>query len=214
MTAFRPFVSESCGDWRALGNVTRSLNIVSGDITKNIKIESSGDSFSFLADSSSEQRVNSVVKSVTKAEPSPNASADESVFQICAEIDGHRQNATVTLHRGSDGSRVVDVWVEGQTGDNLTHAQFQVPVVSYASGASSSGHPVIKSPMPGKVIKLYCSDGQKVKAGDSVVVIEAMKMEHVITAPCDGVVSLFCEEGLNVDDGAMLAEVAADEKTD
>jgi acetyl-CoA/propionyl-CoA carboxylase biotin carboxyl carrier protein len=40
--------------------------------------------------------------------------------------------------------------------------------------------------MPGKVIKLYCAEGDSVKAGDSVVVIEAMKMEHVITAPCDG----------------------------
>jgi acetyl-CoA/propionyl-CoA carboxylase biotin carboxyl carrier protein len=78
------------------------------------------------------------------------------------------------------------VWIDGQTGDKLTHSQFHVPVVSYASGASVSGHPVIKSPMPGKVIKLYCAEGDSVKAGDSVVVIEAMKMEHVIVAPCDG----------------------------
>ena len=86
--------------------------------------------------------------------------------------------------------------------------------MSYASGASLSGHPVIKSPMPGKVIKLYCAEGDSVKAGDSVVVIEAMKMEHVVSAPCDGEVAFFCEEGASITDGTKLAEimVAEDEK--
>jgi biotin carboxyl carrier protein len=36
------------------------------------------------------------------------------------------------------------------------------------------------------VIKLSVAHGDKVKAGDNLVVLEAMKMEHVITAPCDG----------------------------
>lgn len=40
--------------------------------------------------------------------------------------------------------------------------------------------------MPGKVIKIAVSHGDTVKAGDNLVVLEAMKMEHVITAPCDG----------------------------
>lgn len=212
LTSFRPFVSETCGDWRAFGSVKRSLTINAGDVSKNVTVATSGDSFSFSADPTGEKRVNCVVKSITKAKPSANASSDESVFEICAEVDGHRQSATVTLHQGSSGSRVVDVWIDGQTGDNLTHSQFQVPVVSYAASASASGHPVVKSPMPGKVIKLYCKEGQTVKAGDSVVVIEAMKMEHVITAPCDGVVSLYCEEGTSVDDGAALAEIAAAEE--
>lgn len=44
----------------------------------------------------------------------------------------------------------------------------------------------MKSPMPGKVIKLNVAHGDKVKKGDSIVILEAMKMEHVITAPCDG----------------------------
>jgi acetyl-CoA/propionyl-CoA carboxylase biotin carboxyl carrier protein len=171
---------------------------------------SSGDCFFFSVDG--ENRVNSTVKSISKKAPSAKASSDECVFEICAEIDGHRQNATVTLYKASDGSRVIDVWIDGQTGDNLTHTQFHIPAVSYSSGSSASGNPVIKSPMPGKVIKLYFKEGDTVKAGESVVVIEAMKMEHVITAPCDGVVSLFCEEGLTVDDGAMLAEVGSKEE--
>lgn len=78
------------------------------------------------------------------------------------------------------------VWINGQVGDELTHQQFTIPAVSYDSSASASDHPVVKSPMPGKVIKLSVTQGQTVKAGDSLVVIEAMKMEHVISAPCDG----------------------------
>lgn len=207
LTSFRPFVAGSCGDWRAYGGVTRNVNIVSGEVEKQLRVVSSGDCFSFSVGADSTNVTSSVLKSISKKAPSANASSDENVFEICAEINGHRQNATVALYTGTDGSRIVDVWIDGQTGDNLTHSQFHIPAISYSSGASSSGHPVIKSPMPGKVIKLYFKDGDTVKAGESVVVIEAMKMEHVITAPCDGIVSLFCEEGMNVDDGAQLAEV-------
>jgi acetyl-CoA/propionyl-CoA carboxylase, biotin carboxylase, biotin carboxyl carrier protein len=79
------------------------------------------------------------------------------------------------------------VWLNGQVGDELTHSHLTIPIVSHgSSSASASDHPVVKSPMPGKVIKLSVSHGDTVKAGDNLVVLEAMKMEHVITAPCDG----------------------------
>ena len=78
------------------------------------------------------------------------------------------------------------MWVDGQVGDELTHQQFTIPSVSFDASGSASDHPVVKSPMPGKVIKVTVEQGQTVKAGDSLVVIEAMKMEHVIEAPCDG----------------------------
>jgi hypothetical protein len=108
LTSFRPFVAGSCGDWRAFGGVTRSVNLVAGDVSKQITVVSNEDNFSFSANSESDERVKTVVKSITKTEPSANATSDESVFEICAEVDGHRQNATVTLYKASDGSRVVD----------------------------------------------------------------------------------------------------------
>ena len=43
--------------------------------------------------------------------------------------------------------------------------------------------------MPGKVVAVHVEDGEKVKAGQSLMVLEAMKMEHVIAAPADGVVA-------------------------
>ena len=107
LTAFRPFVSASSGDWRAFGGVTRSVNLVTGEVSKKIDMVSSGDSFCFSVDGA-ENKVNSIVKSINKKDASANASSDESVFEICAEIDGHRQNATVTLYNTTDGSKVVD----------------------------------------------------------------------------------------------------------
>ena len=67
---------------------------------------------------------------------------------------------------------------------------------------------MIKSPMPGKVVKL-AQDGASVKKGDTIVVLEAMKMEHTVSAPCDGIVKLFINEGATVGDGSKLAEIVS-----
>ncbi len=52
---------------------------------------------------------------------------------------------------------------------------------------SASGTQVV-APMPGSIVNINVSAGQTVKAGDVLIVLEAMKMENDITAPCDGVV--------------------------
>lgn len=56
-----------------------------------------------------------------------------------------------------------------------------------APTASADGTKVL-SPMPGAILSVNVSVGQAVKAGDVLMVLEAMKMENDITAPCDGVV--------------------------
>jgi len=45
---------------------------------------------------------------------------------------------------------------------------------------------ILRSPMPGRVVKLSVGDGDKVTRGQTLLVLEAMKMEHDITAQCDG----------------------------
>ena len=61
----------------------------------------------------------------------------------------------------------------------------------------------MKSPMPGNIFKVECSVGQSVKAGDVLVVLEAMKMEIEVSAPVDGTVkavSAVVGTAVNTDD--------------
>ena len=64
----------------------------------------------------------------------------------------------------------------------------------------------ITSPMPGTILKLNVAEGQAVKAGDVVLILEAMKMENEIVAPCDGTVKqILASKGSTVDTDQILA---------
>ena len=76
--------------------------------------------------------------------------------------------------------------MEGEAGDAVTHTQLIVPPVVHSAEKSSSNRPVVQSPMPGRVIKLIASEDNTVKAGETLIVLEAMKMEHIVSAPSDG----------------------------
>ena len=65
----------------------------------------------------------------------------------------------------------------------------------------------LTAPMPGKVVALLAQPGQKVDKGTPLLILEAMKMEHTITAPAAGTVKNFCyAAGEQVSDGAELVE--------
>jgi 3-methylcrotonyl-CoA carboxylase alpha subunit len=66
----------------------------------------------------------------------------------------------------------------------------------------------LSAPMPGLVLKVLVRPGDKVRAHQTLIVIEAMKMEHNIEAPFDGTVkSVNCAEGGRVAEGAVLIEL-------
>jgi 3-methylcrotonyl-CoA carboxylase alpha subunit len=68
----------------------------------------------------------------------------------------------------------------------------------------------ILSPMPGKIIAVDVAQGQSVTKGQKLLTLEAMKMEHSLTAPFDGVVAeLNAETGAQVSDGTLLVRVEA-----
>jgi len=74
--------------------------------------------------------------------------------------------------------------------------------------ASEQGVMKIKAPMPGKVVRILAPAGSQVEMGQSVLVIEAMKMQNELKAPKTGVVKkINVEEGAAVDAGQALAEV-------
>jgi biotin carboxyl carrier protein len=65
--------------------------------------------------------------------------------------------------------------------------------------AAGAGEHSIDAPMPGKIVKLVASEGQAVKAGETLLILEAMKMQNEIAADADGVVKKF-----NVDAGQSV----------
>lgn len=68
------------------------------------------------------------------------------------------------------------------------------------------GQKAVEAPMPGIVIRYTVEVGQKVKAGDSLVILEAMKMENSLPSPADGTVSaLACQPGTRVAKNTILA---------
>ncbi|MFC5999885.1 acetyl/propionyl/methylcrotonyl-CoA carboxylase subunit alpha [Quadrisphaera sp. GCM10027208] len=77
-----------------------------------------------------------------------------------------------------------------------------------AGGGAAAGGDALTSPMQGTIVKVAAEDGATVSAGDTVVVLEAMKMEQPITAHKDGVVSgLSAQVGATVSAGAVLCEI-------
>ncbi|HOI52176.1 MAG TPA: acetyl-CoA carboxylase biotin carboxyl carrier protein subunit, partial [Azonexus sp.] len=69
----------------------------------------------------------------------------------------------------------------------------------------------LTAPMPGKVVALLAQPGQKVDKGTPLLILEAMKMEHTITAPAAGTLKAFCyAAGEQVSDGAALVEFEGD----
>jgi 3-methylcrotonyl-CoA carboxylase alpha subunit len=99
----------------------------------------------------------------------------------------------------------VVVFREGQAFEFGLSARGSVGVHGIADG-------VITAPMPGKVSSVDISHGDKVAKGQRLLTLEAMKMEHALVAPFDGlVVELPASEGAQVSEGAVLVRVEPEE---
>ncbi|HKU92432.1 MAG TPA: acetyl/propionyl/methylcrotonyl-CoA carboxylase subunit alpha [Sphingomicrobium sp.] len=100
----------------------------------------------------------------------------------------------------SDGERAV-VFYEGQA--------YEFALGSRGTGTSHGIHDgEIGAPMPGKVTAVEVSPGEKVAKGQRLLTLEAMKMEHALTAPFDGTVAeLSAKAGVQVSEGQLLVKV-------
>ena len=84
-----------------------------------------------------------------------------------------------------------------------------VAAPSAAPAASLAAGEPVKAPMPGVVLKVQVQQGQAVKAGQVLVILEAMKMENEIVAPKDGTVAqIVAAKGASVESGAPLVILA------
>lgn len=76
------------------------------------------------------------------------------------------------------------------------------------AAAAPAGGETVESPMPGNVWKVLVKEGQAVKDGETLIILEAMKMENEIPAPCDGTVaSVHVKEGDAVNGGDILVSI-------
>lgn len=116
---------------------------------------------------------------------------------LLAEVDGRRFAATVVRHDGD-----LSVLLHG--GSYRLH--LVDPLEAVADKAESAGR--IVAPMPGKVVQVYVTSGERVGRGAPLVVLEAMKMEHRLTASADGTVTeIYYSAGDLVDEGAELLAI-------
>ncbi|MFD9011564.1 acetyl-CoA carboxylase biotin carboxylase subunit [Streptomyces sp. NPDC059552] len=122
---------------------------------------------------------------------------------VTVELDG-------VTHRFSHAASPEGTWL-GRDGDSW-HVQAYDPVVAHLTGAGRGGANSLAAPMPGTVTVVKVAVGDRVEAGQSLLVVEAMKMEHVISAPHAGTVTeLDVTPGTTVAMDQILAVVTPDE---
>ncbi len=113
--------------------------------------------------------------------------------------------AIVKLER--DGKQIV-VYVAGTPGDVWAFHDGQVYREREHQSPPKGGHYLLNTPMPATVVKILVAPGQRVRHGDTLVVVEAMKMELPIRAPGDASVkAVNCREGELVQPDRALVEL-------
>jgi acetyl-CoA/propionyl-CoA carboxylase biotin carboxyl carrier protein len=158
------------------------------------------------------------------------AAAARTLLTDQATDDGFRLNAAPTLRLEAEGEtrtvrftpgvatmRAAQVLVDGAVhldlaGRSVTFRVAPPPDVDRAASAAAAAHGIgpteLVAPMPGRIVSIAATLGGTVGAGDVVAILEAMKMEHAVTAPRDGTVAdLYVQPGDQVVRGQRLAIV-------
>jgi 3-methylcrotonyl-CoA carboxylase alpha subunit len=119
---------------------------------------------------------------------------------LVASLDGLRVRARVVQH-----DKELVVLLDGERQALLMHDPLEAGLEDEAGPGS------LRSPMPGKVLEVLVSGGDKVQRGTPMIILEAMKMEHTIVAPADGTVTrINYAAGDLIDEGVDLVEFEAD----
>ncbi len=116
-----------------------------------------------------------------------------------AHIDGRSVRAAASVAQGQ-----VELWLKGRS------HRFELVDPNERRAAAQTGHGHLTAPMPGKIIAVLVEAGAQVSRGQPLVTMEAMKMEHTVAAPFDGVVeTIRFGVGDLVSEGADLIHLSA-----
>lgn len=122
---------------------------------------------------------------------------DEATFEVRDERDRWRRTVHVVATEKNDSSK----WWVFSEGEVFEFTRTQDGPTTHRLDES----PSLSSPMPATVRQVHVSSGQEVRVGDTLILLEAMKMEMPLKAPRDGVVeSVACQEGDLVTPGTPL----------
>jgi len=177
---------QSAIGWRMNENAHVSFNLTQGEQSQKVTISQQADAFV-----------------VGVADLCVTIKAQLQADELTANISGHQCKVRV-----SQFADTVSVFIKQHRFD--FDYKTIVEVASNDEGAGS-----LKAPMNGTVVAVLVSAGQQVTAGQTLLVMEAMKMEYAIKAPADGVVNaLFYAAGDLVKDGAELVDFTATAKAE
>jgi 3-methylcrotonyl-CoA carboxylase alpha subunit len=175
--------AERCG-WRVDGSYRRMLSFQDSESVQEVLID--------MVDGVTSLTVDAERAAV---EISSQTNGVASVLHVALLMRSSRVSGTVVRQGGR-----FDVFVSGKC-ETLT---LKDPLAS--TGQAEADHAgSLTAPMPGKIIAIEVKAGEKVKRGQALLVMEAMKMEHTINAGLDGVVeNIFFGVGEQVAEGAVL----------
>ena len=127
---------------------------------------------------------------------------------LTASLVGDRLTVSVGGLRTEYLTAVEDhrLWLAGKGRTTVVEEVREAPV---RPEDEHSGDAEIVSPMPGSVVAVGVENGATVTAGDVVVTVEAMKMEHALSSPVEGTVELLVAVGDQVKVGQVLARITA-----
>ncbi|KAH7479727.1 Methylcrotonoyl-CoA carboxylase subunit alpha, mitochondrial [Phytophthora ramorum] len=189
-----PWTDDSLAHFRSLDTLERRLQLNHGDESSSVSVKCLSKNMYEVALSSED---NPVVR-----------------LSVSGAIDNKGDFKFRVSNRTFKGTAVVhhqDLHLFCDDSSQRYVYKFHVPLPSFEPAEGSTGgatHSKIVAPMPGKIIKVLVKNGDSITADQPLLIMEAMKMEHVIRAPRDGTVQeLFCEKDDFVTDGGVLVEL-------
>lgn len=216
--------SAALGPWRVGGNRVVNLFTTSENVCLPIVSKSMSTSSSSEAPVSSSSRSLSTL--AVECLPSPGnyivaglpvEGSLEKDGTLHVIVDGHRYTAHAhvcddNVKNGGAHSKgtTVTLWFANSVeGDDQHRCRYELVLPPRATSSTGTGGVgALRAPMPGKVIRVLVGKGEAVVAGQTLLIVEAMKMEHAIRAPAAGVVEgVLFEEGQLVNDGQVLVKM-------
>lgn len=175
--------------WRVSNTFTRSISLVENNEVIKLTLSKKDDNFQLI--------INEVAHDFSwDAQVRSNGSVDLQV-----KLDSAITKST-TVIKGQH----IHVFENGNV-----HVFDTIEPGQYGESEGDAAQGGLTAPMPGKIITINVNAGDTVKSGDSLLIMEAMKMEHTIHAPADGVVEeVFFSVGDQVEDGAELISIKSE----